>query len=126
LFWQHPLQFPGPHGGGEQNPPPTPLKVHISLNCAQFEHCWPPLPHAKGLVPVMHMLFWQHPRPQLFGPHGCGAQKPPVGNVELHVSLNAEQFEHCCPPVPHAVGLLPPRQVWPWQHPLQSVGPHDA
>jgi hypothetical protein len=120
------MQLLGPHGGGEQNPPPTPLKVHVSLNCAQFEHCWPPLPHANGATPGMHIWPWQHPRPQLFGPHSWGAQKPPLGNVELHVSPNCEQFEHCCPLVPHANGALPGRQVWPWQHPLQFVGLHDG
>jgi hypothetical protein len=127
LFRQQPLgQFPGPQGGAEQNPPDTPLKMHISPDAAQFEHGWPPLPHANGLMPVgLHICPEQHPRPQLFGPHcGCGAQKPPVGNVELHFSPICKQFEHCCPPVPHAVSVLPPfMQRFPEQHPGQP-GPH--
>jgi hypothetical protein len=130
-FWfasQQPPQLAAVHRGGGGGTgvqaKPKPSAVQLSPITAQFWHGWAPLPQDVFEAPPMHWVPKQQP-PQFAGPH--------VVPVEVQVWLTAShapfgrplQFWQACPPLPHWVTTVPPRQTpLPSQHPFgQLAGP---
>ncbi len=115
--WQHPGQLVG-----LQAPWPTHRWLsHVPPSMTQFEQAWPPVPHAMGSSPPMHVLPWQHPA-QLCASH----DEPPVHVRFVQVAPPVQVWQGW-PPVPHASSWSPCMQTSPWQHPLpQPLQPDVA
>jgi hypothetical protein len=114
LASQHPLQFDGPQGGVVHAP-----LAHTSPIAVQFEHAFPPAPHAVSCEPTAQTPLMQQPFAHVVGPH-VGSQKP-----LMHWAFAPHDW-HTAPPLPHAVPAPPATHVFPWQHPVQFVGSHVA
>lgn len=101
---------PEPHGGPE--PHAHAPRAQLSERPSQAMQAAPAVPHAL-VDGVAHVAPEQQPLAQLVAlqlVHTPLAHVPPV-----------PQFAHAVPPVPHAVALLPARQLVPLQQPLQEV-----
>jgi hypothetical protein len=87
---------------------------HVSLRKPQSWQSAPVAPHCDVVLPVTHVLPWQHPA-QLVGLHAPW----PTQRWLSHAPPSMTQFMHAWPMAPHAVGSSPPMHVLPWQQPAQ-------
>jgi len=143
LFWQQPVQLPGPQeGGGPEQMRDAGSQLLPSV--VQSTQALPPSPQAALVLPGRHWLPWQQPPPQVLELHVGGGpvmQLPVCGLQLLPVSVQSTQGAPLTPqrllspPLKHWLLLQqpvqvcgpqgwPPWQVLPWQVPpvaLQSV-----
>jgi hypothetical protein len=120
LNWQMPPPKNPPSTGSGPGGPGKKLGLHTELP-AQTRHCSPPLPHCEFVSPGWHVPVLSQQPSQFWGPH------PPPSPAEQNPLLQlrpATQSEHANPVMPHALDVLPGKQVLPSQQPAQFCGPH--